>query len=187
MESPLRLTCLLVLDADGERICVHYPQIPPALGPQGPYVDFEAQRRLEGLLHQSLLKIRGMTEADALQAEGEVAVGLPVGDVFLFAVSPEASANELLLLEVVEALRSVLASLCSGTISRQALIDNLDSVMLALDQILDQGLLLETNPSAILARVHMQGDAQGTSESASFNQASAHSPPLFPPVSLSTL
>lgn len=50
--------------------------------------------------------------AEALQVEGEVAVGLDVGDVSIFAVSPESSANELLLLEVVEALRSVLSSIC---------------------------------------------------------------------------
>ena len=72
METPLRLTCLLVLDADGERICVKYGQNSKPQGAQGasgPLVsgrgaprDFEGQRRLENLLHQSLTKIRGRTE-----------------------------------------------------------------------------------------------------------------------------
>ena len=50
--------------------------------------------------------------AEALQAEGEIGIGLSVGDVSLFAVSPEGCANELLLAEVVESLRAVLSSLC---------------------------------------------------------------------------
>nr|AET50805.1 hypothetical protein [Eimeria tenella] len=173
MDTPLRLTCLCILDSNGERICAQYPtRAPPSLGPPCPYRDFDSQRKFEGLLHQGLMNIRGRTDAEALQVEGEVAVGLDVGDVSIFAVSPESSANELLLLEVVEALRSVLSSICNGTVTRQALLENMDSVLLAMDETADQGLPPETNPSAILARINMQGDGQGTQETtASLNQA----------------
>ncbi|CDJ63571.1 coatomer zeta-2 subunit, putative [Eimeria necatrix] len=113
MDTPLRLTCICILDSNGERICAQYPtRAPPSLGPPCPYRDFDSQRKFEGLLHQGLMNIRGRTDAEALQVEGEIAVGLDVGDVSIFAVSPESSANELLLLEVVEALRSVLSSIC---------------------------------------------------------------------------
>ncbi|KAL8274338.1 hypothetical protein Esti_001740 [Eimeria stiedai] len=175
METPLRLTCLLVLDLEGERLCSKYLSPPCAhvSSPSPfPYLDFRAQRRFETAAFQSLKKIRGRTEAEVLEVEGEIVVGLCLGDVCLFAASPQSCANELLLLEVVECLKSVLVSLCNGSLSRQALIDGLDSAMLALDEVADQGLLLETNPSLVVARASLMEEQASVGEAASFNRVS---------------
>ncbi|KAL8431795.1 hypothetical protein Efla_005017 [Eimeria flavescens] len=174
METPLRMTCLLVLDSEGERLCVKYlPPSPAVSSSPFPYCDFAAQRRFETAAFQALKKIRGRTEPEVLEVEGEIAVGLSLGDVCLFAASPQQAANELLLVDVVECLKCVLVSLCNGNLSRQALIDGLDAAMLALDEVADQGLLLETNPSLVVARASLLEGQMSAGEAASFNRPAA--------------
>lgn len=93
MDTPLRLTCICILDSNGERICAQYPtRAPPSLGPPCPYRDFDSQRKFEGLLHQGLMNIRGRTD-------GTIPFAATVASVAkAFVAVPQMTAAALLLL-----------------------------------------------------------------------------------------
>ncbi|EKU21190.1 nonclathrin coat protein zeta2-cop [Nannochloropsis gaditana CCMP526] len=71
------------------------------------------------------------------------------------------SQNELILATVLDAFRDAIAMLLRGQVDRRSLLDNLDLLMLTVDELVDGGIILETDSSAIVARVLMRGVSGG--------------------------
>lgn len=61
--------------------------------------------------------------------------------------------NEILLYNVVLALRDSLSILLKNSTDKRTIIENYDLVSLAIDEIVDDGIVLETDPAAIASRV----------------------------------
>ncbi|KAI8347899.1 Longin-like domain-containing protein [Mortierella sp. GBAus27b] len=73
-------------------------------------------------------------------------------DVFFYIVGmPEE--NEAMLLVILNAFSDAVSMLLRHQISKRVILENLDLVVLALDETIDEGIVLETDPSAIVARV----------------------------------
>jgi hypothetical protein len=64
--------------------------------------------------------------------------------------------NEIILVDVLNALYQALSTLMP--VERRCLMDKLDTVLLALDELVDGGVILEIEPSAIVNRVGMRGE-----------------------------
>nr|XP_054749752.1 coatomer subunit zeta-1-like [Lytechinus pictus] len=47
---------------------------------------------------------------------------------------------------------------CRKNVEKKALFDHLDSIFLALDEIIDEGIVLEADPNAVAQRVSLRGD-----------------------------
>jgi len=73
-------------------------------------------------------------------------------DVIFYVVGP-ASENELMLGGVLNAFFDATSMLLRQQVEKRALLENLDLVTLALDETVDDGIILETDSTAIASRV----------------------------------
>ncbi|CAF2976977.1 unnamed protein product [Rotaria sp. Silwood2] len=66
--------------------------------------------------------------------------------------------NELMLNSVLTCLFESLSTMLRKNVEKRHLYDNLDLVMLTLDEICDDGIILETDPILITQRVQLRQD-----------------------------
>ncbi len=64
-----------------------------------------------------------------------------------------ADENEVLLYNVILCLRDTLHLLFKQTVDKRTIIESYDLVCLALDEIVDSGIILETDPTIVVGRV----------------------------------
>ena len=98
-------------------------------------------------------------EADVIMLENVVCVFRCGGDSRFYVVG-SAEENEIILNTVLDGLFVALTSLLRGQLDSRNLLDNLETVMLAVDELIDGGIILEIDPHNIVNRVLMRdGDA----------------------------
>jgi len=61
--------------------------------------------------------------------------------------------NEIMLYNVILALRDSMHLLFKQSVDKRTIIENYDLVSLAIDEIIDDGIILETDPTIIVSRV----------------------------------
>ena len=93
-------------------------------------------------------------------------------DLRMFVVSDQ-NENEIILVSVLEALFESLTSLLRGVVDKISALENLDLVLLVLDELIDGGIILETDPCAIISRVAMSVDSEHSSAEQTISQALA--------------
>ncbi|SCM02742.1 coatomer subunit zeta, putative [Plasmodium chabaudi chabaudi] len=109
-----------------------------------------------------------MNEIEIVVSNQYIILCLPVNDIYIFVVGDENS-NELVLYEVMKAIQDSLNNITNNNIGKKQLIDKLDSVFLLFDEIIDNGIIMETNSNIIVNRLYMnEGDIQDLT---SLNQA----------------
>ena len=173
--SLFAVNAILILSADdSSRILAKYYSAPhpPAGTPEkstnypgaNPYPTTKEQKSFEkGLLEKTVKQT-----SDIILYDNRVVVFKMESDVMLYVVGG-ADENEILLYNVILALRDSLnillkylpsspASLHSLTCSRNStdkrtIIENYDLVSLAIDEIVDDGIILETDPIIVASRV----------------------------------
>jgi len=112
-----------------------------------PYPNLKDQKAFEkGLLEKTLKQT-----TDIILYDNRIVVFKMESDVMLFVVG-NADENEILLYNVVLALRDSLNLLLKST-DKRSIIENYDLVSLAIDEIVDDGIILETDPVTIASRV----------------------------------
>ena len=74
-----------------------------------------------------------------------------------------ASENELILCEALDGYYGALNGLLRSQLEKRVLLDNLDLVLLVVDELIDSGIILETNALAVANRVLMREDNDGQS------------------------
>jgi len=79
----------------------------------------------------------------------------PAGDCLLFVVGSKEE-NELLLLTALNTFRDSLDMLLKGQVDKRAMLENLDYVLLTIDELVDGGILLETEVDEIFQRVSLK-------------------------------
>ncbi|PFH36060.1 clathrin adaptor complex small chain subfamily protein [Besnoitia besnoiti] len=177
--ASIRVSGVAILDSEGERLAVKYSRtVSPSRAQaqetkarrDGDVKDFASQRQLEQQLVQRFAKLVGRNEVEAFEVGEYVALGQSMNDVLLFLVA-EDGANEILLLEVFNTLTSVLTSLTNGQVGKKQILDNLDVVFLMLDEVFDNGLVLQLDPGVVLARIHMQDDETAVSSAGAGGEA----------------
>ncbi|KAK2762865.1 Golgi-to-ER vesicle coat component [Arachnomyces sp. PD_36] len=162
MPAPLSLfsvnAVLIMSTDDSSRIYTKYysPPHPPAGTPAGstdypganPYPSVKDQKAFEkGLLEKTVKQT-----SDVILYDNRVVVFKMESDVMLYVVGG-AEENEILLYNVVLSLRDTLSILFKGATDKRTIIENYDLVTLAIDEIIDDGIILETDPVLISSRV----------------------------------
>ncbi|KAM7205485.1 Longin-like domain containing protein [Naviculisporaceae sp. PSN 640] len=146
---------ILILSADdGSRIFAKYydqgiggQASGAATTPANPYPDKAAQLRFE----KGLLAKTAKQSGDILLFDGKVVLYKFESDVGIFVVGgPEE--NEILLYNVILAIRDSFHLLFKQSVDRRTIVENFDLVSLAIDEIVDSGIVMETDPSIILHR-----------------------------------
>ncbi|KAK4240786.1 putative coatomer subunit zeta [Achaetomium macrosporum] len=148
---------LILSSEDGSRIFTKYYTPPhqatqpggaaPASSSQNPYPDKTSQTRFEKALLQKTAKQTG----DILLFDNRIVLYKMESDVALYVVG-SVDDNEILLYNVLLALRDSLHLLFKQSVDKRTIIENYDLVSLAIDEICDDGVVLETDPTIIVQR-----------------------------------
>eukprot|EP00878_Enallax_costatus_P037664 GHUV01042569.1.p1 GENE.GHUV01042569.1~~GHUV01042569.1.p1 ORF type:complete len:150 (+),score=36.73 GHUV01042569.1:186-635(+) len=96
-----------------------------------------------------------------------------LGDL-MFYVTGSDNENELILYAVLQAFYEATSALLRQQVDKKTVLENLDLVLLVMDEIVDGGLILETDPQTVAARVTMRGaDGEVPIAEQTFSQAFA--------------
>ncbi|KAK3047483.1 Golgi-to-ER vesicle coat component [Extremus antarcticus] len=147
---------LILSNDDSSRILVKYyspPHIPH--NAQGnnypganPYPSVKDQKAFE----KGLLEKTAKQTTDVILYDNKVVVFKMESDVMLYVVGG-ADENEIMLYNVILALRDSLNILLKNSVDKRTLIENYDLASLCIDEIVDDGIILETDPVVIASRV----------------------------------
>ncbi|RDA88159.1 hypothetical protein CP532_6782 [Ophiocordyceps camponoti-leonardi (nom. inval.)] len=145
---------ILILGAeDGSRIFAKYFS-PPHGGTGGantssnPYPDLKSQKAFEKGLIEKTSKQTG----DIVLYDNRIVLYKLESDVMIYIVG-SLDENEILLYSAVLALRDSLHLLFKQSVDKRTIVENYDLVSLAVDEIVDDGIILETDPTIIMNRV----------------------------------
>ncbi|KAF2012259.1 snare-like protein [Aaosphaeria arxii CBS 175.79] len=158
MARPLSLfsvnAILILAIDDGSRILTKYYSNPHP--PQGAteypgqiaYKTVKDQKAFE----KGLLEKTAKQTTDIILYDQKVIVFKMESDVMLYVVGG-AEENEVLLYSVVLALRDSLNILLKNSVDKRTIVENYDLVSLAVDELVDDGIILETDPVIVASRV----------------------------------
>ncbi|KAF3935433.1 hypothetical protein ABW20_dc0105716 [Dactylellina cionopaga] len=150
--SLFSINAILILDQDGSRVLAKYYSAPHPTAPgepgSNPYPTLKEQKDFEKGLHSKTSK----QSTDIILYDNRIVVFKPESDITLYVIG-SLSENEILLYNVVLALRDSLSILLKNTTDKRTIIENYDMVSLAIDEIVDDGIVLETDASTIATRV----------------------------------
>ncbi|KAH7329017.1 clathrin adaptor complex small chain [Stachybotrys elegans] len=143
---------ILILGAeDGARIFAKYfspAHSAPNAGSSNPYSDLKSQKAFE----KGLLDKTAKQTGDIILYDNRVVLYKLESDVMIYIVGG-VDENEILLYNTIIALRDSLHLLFKQSVDKRTIIENYDLVSLAIDEIVDDGIILETDPTIILQRV----------------------------------
>eukprot|EP00894_Picocystis_sp_ML_P000188 jgi/Pico_ML_1/50705/g1866.t1 len=142
---------LLLLDAEGRRIAVKYYSEEWPTPPQ--------QSMFETSLYEKTVRTtRVATVPEIIMFDDLIVVYKFINDIHFYATA-SADENELVLHAVLLAFSESVSMLLRGMVEKKTVLENLDLVLLAMDEIVDGGIILETDASAIANRVALRGAA----------------------------
>ncbi|KAI8468069.1 MAG: zeta-cop, subunit of COP-I complex [Monoraphidium minutum] len=139
---------LLLLDSEGKRIAVKY------FSPEWGTVNNQANYEKSVWTKTSRTNARG--EAEIVMFDDVLVVYKCLGDL-MFYVTGGQDENELILYSVLQAFYESVSILLRQQVDKKTVLENLDLVLLAVDEIVDRGLILETEPQVVASRVSMRG------------------------------
>ncbi|KAI0974328.1 snare-like protein [Xylaria arbuscula] len=113
-----------------------------------PYSDVKSQKRFE----KGLLEKTAKQTGDIILYDNKLVLYKMESDVMMYVVGG-AEENEVLLYNVILALRDSLHLLFKQSVDKRTVVENYDLVSLAIDEIVDDGVILETDPTIIVQRV----------------------------------
>ncbi|XP_019169739.1 PREDICTED: coatomer subunit zeta-1-like [Ipomoea nil] len=135
---------VLLLDSEGKRVAVKY------------YTDDwptnAAKEAYEKALFAKTQKTNARTEAEITMFENNIIVYKVVQDLHFFVTGSEEE-NELILSTVLQAFFDAVGILLRGIVEKSEALDNLDLILLCLDEIVDGGIVLETDANVIAGKV----------------------------------
>ena len=144
-----RVLNILLLDSEGKRIAVKY-YTPEMLS------NVAAQSKFEKSVFQKTSRSNARGEAEITMFDNVIVVYKFVGDLHFY-VTGSADENELVLNTVLQAFFESVSLLLRNNVEKKTVLENLDLVLLSLDEIVDGGIPLETEPQVIAARASMRG------------------------------
>ncbi|GAA5848718.1 hypothetical protein JCM5353_001390 [Sporobolomyces roseus] len=147
-----QITSVLILDSDSNRLVAKYYQPlhkdPKATTTPTPYSTLKEQRAFESGLWEKTRKLNG----DILLYDNHLVLYKSSLDLTFYLVAPQLE-NEIMLQSVLSAFYDAVAMLLRHQVEKRSILENLDLVVLALDETIDNGIILETDSVAIASRV----------------------------------
>ncbi|KAI0483187.1 snare-like protein [Xylariaceae sp. FL0804] len=150
------VNAIIILSVDdGSRIFAKYYNTPhhaptASSGSQStsPYPDVKSQKTFE----KGLLEKTAKQNSDIILYDNKICLFKMESDVMMYVVGG-VDENEVLLYNVILAMRDSLHLLFKQSVDKRTIIENYDLVSLAIDEIVDDGIILETDPTIITYRV----------------------------------
>ena len=120
------------------------------------FATFASQRRFEKEVHEKVSKLGNLSDAEAVLVDDCLILVRDFGDTNIIVVANQYE-NELLLLDFLNALHTVVGNIAAGQ-SKAAVLECLDKIFVMLDEVCDRGLILETNAATLTNRINMAED-----------------------------
>ncbi|ESO00642.1 hypothetical protein HELRODRAFT_113173 [Helobdella robusta] len=136
---------ILIMDNDGNRLFARY------------YDSLFPTVKEQKVFEKSLFSKTHKTNAEILMLEGLICIYRSSVDL-LFYVIGSAQENELILVSVLNCIHESISTLLRKNVEKRALLDNMDGVFLAIDEICDSGLILECDPAIVSQRACFRMD-----------------------------
>jgi len=158
------VSSIVILDDEGKRVAVKY------------YETLKRARDVQFTFERNLFTksshLSGKGEVELLILDDYIAVHKASHDL-RFYVAARHDENELILVSVLETLYEALCTLLRGVVDKHAALENLDLVLLVIDELIDGGLILETDPTTIVNRVSMEESMEHSLTEQTISQALA--------------
>ncbi|XP_028310646.1 coatomer subunit zeta-2 isoform X2 [Gouania willdenowi] len=137
---------VLILDNDGNRLLSKYydPELYPSI---------KEQRSFEKNVFNKTYK----ADDEIAFLEGMTIVYKSSIDLFFYVVG-SSQENELMLMAVLNCLFDSLSHILRKNIERRCLLENMEGAFLVVDEIIDGGVILESDPQQVLQKVNYRTD-----------------------------
>mmetsp|Transcript_22429 Transcript_22429/g.57289 ORF Transcript_22429/g.57289 Transcript_22429/m.57289 type:complete len:197 (-) Transcript_22429:120-710(-) len=160
-----QILALLVLDSDGARLAVKYC----SYARKELWVGSKAQMAFEKRVISKLPKpsTARTGEVDVAVIDDYTVLFQACNDVIVCAVAG-ANENELVVLQLVEGIFASMSSTAQGSsflssgLTKQLVLDSLADVLFILDEVMDDGIIMETDEDKISARIKMIDETEAT-------------------------
>lgn len=139
---------LCILDNDGKRVISKYYDAADQT-----FATVKDQKSFESKMFKATEK-----SSSEVVALSNYTVVFRTNVDLLFYVIGDSMENELMLLSVLNALFESMSLILRKNVEKRALFENMDSVLLIVDEIVDQGILLECDPNHVVNRVHVKNE-----------------------------
>ena len=137
---------ILILDNDGKRILAKYYDAVS-------FPNTAAQKKFE----KSLFTKTHKANAEIIMLDGFTCLYKSSVDLFFYVLG-SGQENELLLMSVLDCLFNAVTQILRKNVDKKALFDNLEVIMLALDEMIDGGMIMECDPQQVVSRVALRTD-----------------------------
>merc|ERR1711934_893212 len=144
---------MIMLDSEGKRITVKYYTKEWASS-------VKEQSNFERSLFVKTARTNARGEAEIIMFDNFVVVYKFVSDVYYYVVA-EVEENEIVMAQVLQALCESTNILLRNSADKKTVLENLDLVLIAMDEIIDGGIIFETDANQVASRVTMRGKDDG--------------------------
>ncbi|KAK4259417.1 hypothetical protein QN277_005751 [Acacia crassicarpa] len=131
---------ILLLDSEGKRVAVKYYS--------DDWPTNSAKEAFEKAIFNKTQKTNARTEAEITIFENHIVVYKFVQDLHFFVTGGE-DENEIILATVLQGFFDAVGLLLRGRVEKSEALENLDLILLCIDEIVDGGIILETDPNVI--------------------------------------
>ena len=138
-----------MLDAEGVRVAAKYYS-------REDFPDKLAQAEFERKIFKKTRNSQARVDAEVAILDGLTVVYKNGADV-TFYIAGGGDENELILVTLLDSLYDALSTLVKGQVDKRALHNNLELLLLAIDEMVDGGVILEMDPQQIEGRVMLRG------------------------------
>uniref|UniRef100_A0A8C9S1M3 Coatomer subunit zeta n=1 Tax=Scleropages formosus TaxID=113540 RepID=A0A8C9S1M3_SCLFO len=97
------------------------------------------------------------TDSEIALLEGLTVVYKSNIDLYFYVIG-SSHENELMLMSVLNCLFDSLSQMLRKNVEKRALLENMEGLFLAVDEIVDGGVILESDPQQVVHRVALRGD-----------------------------
>ncbi|XP_020571745.1 coatomer subunit zeta-2-like [Phalaenopsis equestris] len=143
MESYPSVKNILLLDSEGKRVAVKY------------YADDwptnASKLAFEKSVFTKTQKTNARTEAEIVMFDGYIVVYKFIQDLHFYVTGGD-NENELILATVLQGFFDAVGLILRNNVDKRTALENLDLILLCLDEIIDGGMILETEASVIAGK-----------------------------------
>nr|XP_020010818.1 coatomer subunit zeta-2 isoform X1 [Castor canadensis] len=145
------IKAVFILDNDGNRLLAKY------------YDDTFPSMKEQTVFEKNVFNKTSRTESEIAFFGGMTIVYKSSIDLFLYVVG-SSHENELMLMSVLTCLFDSLSHVLRKNVEKRWLLENMDGAFLVLDEIVDGGVILESDPQQVIQKVNFRTDDSGLTE-----------------------
>ncbi|XP_023060110.1 coatomer subunit zeta-2 isoform X1 [Piliocolobus tephrosceles] len=145
------IKAVFILDNDGRRLLAKY------------YDDTFPSMKEQMVFEKNVFNKTSRTESEIAFFGGMTIVYKNSIDLFLYVVGSSYE-NELMLMSVLTCLFESLNHMLRKNVEKRWLLENMDGAFLVLDEIVDGGVILESDPQQVIQKVNFRADDGGLTE-----------------------